>query len=66
MIVWAIKFDNKYYDCKGGLSTLEDCAFWGDFQELASLQNEYIKKGKNSIISFGKIIKVKIEELEEV
>ena len=65
MIVYAIKFDNKYYDYKGGLSSLEDCAFWGNFQELASLQNDYIKQGKRSIISYGKIVKVKIEEVEE-
>ena len=64
MIVYAIKVDDKYYNCKGRLSTLEDCAFWADYLELASLQEWYIKKGKNSPISYGKIVKVEIKEVE--
>lgn len=64
MIVYAVKFDNKYYN-KGGLSTLEDCSFWKDYRELEYLQQEYIKNCRHSPISYGKIVKVEIKEVGE-
>ena len=68
MIFYAIKNgDNLYYSEMGRFEKgLNNAVFWDDLNELEQRRNRADIYDFHSTILYGKVVKVKIEELEEV
>jgi len=66
MIVYAIKFDNNYYSSSNQKwGDISDALFYKDYNELKERINYAEKYKFNNYFGYGKIVKVKIEEMEE-